>query len=244
VLARRSLKVRYRQTFLGAAWTVLQPILLMLVFTVFFGLFARLPSQGVPWAAFYLLGLVPWQIVSRILNEGSGSIVSNAGLINRVYFPRVYFPAATAISSLVDFLFGLVALGVVLLIFRMAPGWPVLLLPVFVAIALSASLGLALWLSALNAAYRDVAQLLPSLTQLLFFASPILYPSAILPQSYQLLYHLNPMALVIDGFRWALAGTPPPAPEDWVAAIGVAIVLLVSGYVFFRHREPTFADVV
>jgi homopolymeric O-antigen transport system permease protein len=236
--------VRYRQTVLGAAWTILQPVLLMLVFTVFFGLFARTPTQGVPFAVFYLLGLVPWQVVSRILNEGSGSVVSNAGLLNRVYFPRVYYPAAVALASLADLLFGLVALAVVLVIFRTAPGAQIVVLPVFVAVALATSLGLALVFSALNAAYRDIAQLLPSLTQLFFFASPILYPSAIVPAQYRLLYHLNPIALVIDGFRWIFAGTPAPAPEYWVAGISMATLMLSGGYLFFRHREPTFADVV
>jgi lipopolysaccharide transport system permease protein len=244
VLVRRTLKVRYRQTFLGAAWTVLQPILLMLVFTVFFGLLAKTPSQGLPHPVFYFLGLLPWQIIARALAEGSASVVANAGLINKVYFPRVYFPAAAALSSLVDFLFGLVALVVLLFIFRITPGWQVLVVPVLVAVALSAGLGISLWLSALNAAYRDVAQLLPSLTQMWFFATPIIYPSAIVPKEFQTLYYLNPMALVVDGFRWAFAGTAAPPPIAWELGIAVAALFLVSGYLFFRHRDPTFADVV
>lgn len=244
VLAQRSLKVRYRQTVLGAAWTVLQPVLLMLVFTVFFGLFARLPSEGVPFPVFYFLGLLPWQIAARMMSEGSTSVVTNSSLVNRVYFPRVYFPASTAISSLVDLLFGLVALGVLLVIYRIVPGWPIVLVPGLVAIALAASLGAALWLSALNAAYRDVAQLLPSLTQVWFFASPIIYPSSVIPAGLRMLYYLNPMVVVIDGFRWAFAGSPAPPPEAWLLGGGVATALLFGGYVFFRQREPTFADVV
>jgi lipopolysaccharide transport system permease protein len=244
VLVERSLKVRYRQTFLGAAWTVLQPILLMAVFTVFFGLLAKTPSQGLPHPVFYFLGLLPWQIVARALSEGSASVVSNSALVNKVYIPRVYFPLAASLSSLVDFLFGTVALVVLLLLFQITPGWQVVLVPVLVAIALMAGLGISLWLSALNAAYRDVAQLLPSLTQMWFFATPIIYPSAIVPPAYRALYYINPMALVVDGFRWAFAGTPAPPPIAWLLGTGVAITFLVTGYLYFRHREPGFADVV
>jgi lipopolysaccharide transport system permease protein len=244
VLARRTLMARYRQTLLGAAWTVLQPLLLMLVFTVFFGLFARSPSQGLPWAVFYLLALVPWQIVSRLLNEGGQSIVMNSSLVGRVYFPRVYYPGSVAIASLVDFLFGLVALAAVLLIFRTIPTIGLVLVPLFTAVAIAFGLGMALWLSALNATYRDVAQLLPALTQLLFFTSPILYPSAVVPPHLQTIYHLNPMASVIDVFRWGFAGAPAPDLKACLVGIGSALFILVSGYVFFRRRESTFADVI
>ncbi len=244
VLAKRSLKARYRQAFLGVSWTILQPILLMIVFTVFFGLFARVPTEGLPHPVFYFLGLLPWQIVARIVNEGSLSVVANAALVTRVYFPRVYLPLATAISALVDFAFGLVALVILLVAFGASPSVGLLAVPLLLVIALATSLGVAMWLAALNAAYRDVTQLLPSLVQLWFFASPVLYPSTIIPEAFRGMYYLNPMAVVIDGFRWAFAGARVPPSEAWLAGVFVAVLLLVSGYVFYRQREQFFADVV
>jgi lipopolysaccharide transport system permease protein len=233
---------RYRQTFLGAAWTVLQPLMLVLVFTVFFGLFGRAPSQGIPHPVFYYLGLLPWQVVARILNEGSASVVANASLVNRVYFPRAFLPGATIISALVDLMFGLLALAALLVAFAIVPRAAIVVLPILVAVAVAAALGVALWLSALNATYRDVAQLLPSLVQIWFFSSPIIYPSEIIPLQFRALYYVNPTALVIDGFRNAFTGTPAPPPEAWLVGCVTAVSLLVSGYLFFRKREPTFAD--
>jgi lipopolysaccharide transport system permease protein len=244
VLTQRSLKVRYRQTALGAVWTVLQPLLLMLVFTLFFGLFARAPNQGIPHAVFYYLGLLPWFVVIRILNEGSGSIVTGGNLINRVYFPRIYFPAATALAAIVDFLFGLVPLAVLLLIYHITPTINVLLVPFFLLVALTAGLGMALWFSSLNAQYRDISQLLPSFERTWFFCTPIIYPSTTIPANLRPFYFLNPAALVVDGFRWAFANTPAPPPYAYVEGTVVAVVLLVTGYLFFRNREPMFADVV
>ena len=244
VLAKRSLKARYRQTLLGAAWTLVQPVLLMVAFTVFFATLAGTPTQGIPHALFYLLGLLPWQIVSRVLNEGSLSIVNNAGLLTRVYFPRAYLPAAAALSAVVDLAFGLVALAAVVAFFGIVPGPAIIVLPVLVLVGLAAALGVALWLSALNASFRDVAQLMPLMTQLWFFGSPIIYPSEIVPAAFRDWYYLNPIALVIDGFRYAVAGTPAPTAAAWLIGTTVAFGLLVSGYVFFRKREPSFADVV
>jgi lipopolysaccharide transport system permease protein len=244
VLVRRNLMVRYRQTLVGATWAVLQPVLLMAVFTVFFGLFARYPSQGVPFAAFFLSGLVIWQVAAKILNEGSASVVANSALVNRVYLPRAFFPASVALASLVDLCFGLIALAVVLAITGVAPQPAALLAPVFIAIAMAASLGVALFLSALNVAYRDVTQLLPFLSQLWLFGSPIIYPSTIVPDSFRWLYDLNPMVLVVNGFRWGFTGTPAPDLLNWSEGVVMAALLLVTGYLFFRRREPTFADTV
>ncbi len=244
MLAQRSLKARYRQAFLGAAWTLLQPILLMIVFTVFFGLFARVPTQGIPYPVFYFLGLLPWLIVARVVNEGSASVVANSALVTRVYFPRIYLPLATGIGALVDFSFGSLALAVLLTIYWIVPGVGVLLLPLVVLVALAAGLGVSFWLSALNASYRDIAQLLPSIVQVWFFASPILYPSSIIPEGVRTLFYLNPMALVIDAFRSAFAGSPAPPAEAWVLGMAVAAAMLGSGYLFYRQRERTFADVV
>ena len=244
VMAERSLKVRYRQTVIGAGWAILQPLLLMVVFTVFFTLLQRFPSEGLPYPVFFLLGLLPFQLASKILNEGSASVVANGALVNRVYFPRAYFPIATAISSLVDLLFGLIPLAALLLLFGIVPGWDVIFAPLFAAIALFTSLGIALWLSALNAQYRDITQIIPFVTQLWMFSSPVIYPSSIIPEHWRWLYFLNPMVCVIDGFRWAFAGAPAPGPLECAEGVVVMCILLVSGYVFFRKRESTFSDVV
>lgn len=244
VLARRNLMVRYRQTLIGAGWVILQPILLMIVFTVFFGLLARFPTGGLPYPVFFFLGLLPWQMVSKIVSEGSTSVVANSALVTRVYLPRVYFPTSVAMASLVDLAFGSIALAILLAVFGIVPGWAVLVAPVFITIALTAGLGVAYWLSALHVAYRDVGQLLPFLVQVWMFSSPIIYPSTIIPEPYRPLYFLNPVALVVDGFRWTFAGAAAPPPHAWALGTSIAVLLLVTGYLFFRHRERTFSDLV
>lgn len=244
VLAKRNLMVRYRQTVVGAGWSVLQPILLMAVFTVFFGLLGRIPSGGLPYPVFFFLGLLPWQMVAKVVNEGSASVVANAALVTRVYFPRAYFPTSVALASLVDLALASVALVILLVIYGIVPGPTIVVVPVLVAIAWVTGLGVAYWLSAINVAYRDVTQLLPFLTQLWMFSSPIIYPASLIPEPYQPFYFLNPIALVVSGFRWAVAGAEPPSLEAWIVGTGMAVLLLISGYVFFRHRERTFADVI
>jgi lipopolysaccharide transport system permease protein len=244
VLAKRNLMVRYRQTAIGAGWALLQPLLLMGLFTIFFGLLGRLPSGGLPYPIFYLLGLVPWQMVSKILTEGSTSIVANGALVTRVYLPRAYFPASVALASLVDLSVGMVALTVLLLLFNVIPGPNVVFALPLVAVAWISGLGVAYWLSALNVAYRDIAQLLPFLAQLWMFSSPIIYPSTLIPEAFRAIYFLNPIALVVTGFRWAIGGAAAPPPEAWPLGIGVAILILISGYIFFRTRERTFSDVI
>jgi lipopolysaccharide transport system permease protein len=244
VLARRSLMIRYRQTLLGFAWTVAQPTILMIIFTVFFGMLGKLPSQGVEWPVFYFLGILPWHICSKIVSEGSASVVANGALLNRVYFPRAYFPMAVSIASLVDFLFGLVPLALLLLIYSVPITVNILFVPVFVLLAVITSLGVSFWLSSLNASYRDIQQLLPAIVQAWFFLTPIIYPIDIVPPQYQQLYALNPIVTVVGGFRWAFAHTPAPGIEILAVSFGTALVLLFTGYIFFRHREPTFADVV
>jgi lipopolysaccharide transport system permease protein len=244
VLAKRNLMVRYRQTLIGASWSVLQPILLMTVFTVFFGLLGRIPSGNLPYPVFFFLGLLPWQMVAKIVNEGSASVVSNAGLVTRVYFPRAYFPTSVALASLVDFALASVALVILLVIFGVVPGPAVIVLPVLIAIAWMAGLGVAYWLSAINVAYRDVTQLLPFLTQLWMFSSPIIYPASLIPEPYHTLYFLNPVALVVSGFRWAIGGAEAPPMEAWILGSTMAVALLISGYIFFRQRERTFSDLI
>ena len=244
VLARRNLMVRYRQTIVGAAWALIQPIMLMVLFSIFFGFLGRLPSSGLPYPLFFFLGLLPWHMTAKILNEGSSSIVANRSLVTRVYLPRAYFPLSVALASVVDFVLGAGALLILLIIYAVVPGPAVVVVPLLVAVAWITGLGVAYWLSALNVAYRDIAQLLPFFTQLWMFGSPIIYPSTLVPEAFRPLYFINPMALVIEGMRWAVADAQMPAPESWLLGIVSAVVVLVSGYIFFRKRESTFADYV
>ncbi|MDP8904244.1 MAG: ABC transporter permease [Chloroflexota bacterium] len=244
VLARRDLMVRYRQTLIGSAWAIVQPVLLMIVFSIFFGLLGRLPSAGLPYPVFFLLGLVPWQMVAKILNQGSASVTANAALVTRVYFPRTYFPVSVALASLVDLALASIALAVILLAFGVMPGVAIVVLPIFVAIAWMTALGVAFWLSAINVTYRDIVQLLPFLTQVWMFSSPIIYPATLVPAPYHVIYFLNPLALVVSGFRWAIGGAPAPPAEAWLLGSVVSAAVLASGYIFFRRREATFADVL
>jgi lipopolysaccharide transport system permease protein len=243
-LARRNLMVRYRQTVIGISWSLVQPIVLMLLFTVFFGLLARVPTNELPFPVFFYLGLMPFQMVAKILNEGSTSVTANAPLVTRVYFPRAYFPISVALASLVDLAFSAVALVILMVIYQIVPGPQILALPLLIGVAWMSALGVAFWLSALNVAFRDITQLLPFLSQLWMFGSPIIYPSALVPEAFRLLYFLNPVALVVEGFRWAIASAPALPLEAWLAGSGVAVLLLVSGYLFFRRREPYFADII
>lgn len=244
VLAKRNLRVRYRQTVIGAAWSLLQPVLFMLVFTVYIGWLGHLPSDGLPYPVFFFLGLMPWQMVSKILNEGSTSVVNNASMLQRVYFPRAYFPVSVALASLFDLTLTTGALAILLAVYGIVPGIQVIFAPIFIFVAWTAGLGIAFWLSSLNVFYRDVTQLLPFLTQLGFFASPIFYPGSLVPEPFQNLYFLNPFALVIDGFRWAITNVPPPPLNEWIVSTTSAVVILATGYLFFRSREKFFADVV
>jgi lipopolysaccharide transport system permease protein len=244
VLAKRLLKVRYRQTVIGVGWAVGQPMLMMIMFAVVFGALANVPTEGIPFPVFYFSGLVVWSVVSKILLEGSTSIIANPALIDRVYFPRVYLPASVALSTLVDLACNGVALAVMMVLFGVTPTVGLLTLPLLMVIAYAMSLGAALFLGALNVAYRDVNVLLPVLVQLWFFATPIIYPASIVPPEWETLYYLNPMALVVTGLRWAVAGTPPPPPEAWPLGLIVALLTLVGGYVFFRRRQATFADIL
>jgi lipopolysaccharide transport system permease protein len=244
VLARRSLMVRYRQTLIGVSWSLLQPILLMIAFSVFFGILARMPTGGMPFPVFFFIGLVPMQMASKILTEGSTSVIANAGLLTRVYFPRAYFPTAVALAALIDLALAFGAMAILLLWFNVVPGSNVAFVPILIAIGWTSALGVAYWLSALNVAYRDVTQLLPFLAQLWMFTSPVIYSSTLVPESFRPIYFVNPMALVIEGFRWSIAGGAPPPPYAWGIGVAVAALSLGSGYLFFRRREPGFADVV
>ncbi|GIU78022.1 MAG: transport permease protein [Bryobacteraceae bacterium] len=240
----RDVKVRYKQTVLGALWAIIQPLFSMLVFTVVFGKLAKMPSDGIPYPLFSYAALLPWNYFAQGLSSSSDSLVGSANLIRKVYFPRLAIPVAAVCGGVVDFL---IAFGVLLLMmgyFGVAPTANVVWLPFYLLLALVTALGVGLWLSALNVQYRDVKYTVPFLVQFWMYATPIVYPSSLLPEPWKTLYGLNPMAGVVEGFRWALLGVKtPPGAMVWASA-GAAVVLLVSGAYFFRRMEKTFADVV
>jgi lipopolysaccharide transport system permease protein len=243
-LVWRDVKVRYKQTLFGAAWAVLQPVLTMVVFSVFFGRLARVPSDGIPYPIFAYAGLVPWTLFAYGLNQGTNSVVGGAGLVKKVYFPRLCMPLAAVLSGIVDFVLALLTLFVLGAYYGVPLSWRILALPVFVLLTLITALAVALWLSALNVHYRDVRFVVPFLVQTWFFATPIAYPSSLLSEPWRTLYGLNPMVGVVEGFRWALLNVNhAPGPMVWVSA-GVAVALLVSGAYYFRRMEKTFADKV
>lgn len=241
-LVWRDVKVRYKQTLLGAAWAVLQPFLTMVVFSVFFGRLAGLPSDGLPYPLFTYAGLLPWQLFAFALSESSNSLVNNQRLVARIYFPRLVVPLSAALSGLVDFGFSfLVLLGMML--FYGTPLTPrVLVLPFLVLLTLAAALALGLWLAALNVQYRDVRYVIPFIVQLGFFLTPIAYSSSLVPAALQPLYALNPMVGVVAGFRWALLGSPAPAGPLVVISTLTTLALLAGGLLYFRRIEDTFAD--
>jgi lipopolysaccharide transport system permease protein len=240
----RDVKVRYKQTVLGAAWAVIQPFFTMVVFSVFFGRLAKIPSDGVPYPIFSYVALVPWNFFSQGLSQSSNSLVGGARLIKKVYFPRLAMPIATVLSGVVDFVLAFIVLLGMMLAYGIVPTVNALLLPFLLLLALIASLGVGLWLSALNVQFRDVRYTVPFITQFWLFATPIAYPSSLLPEPWRTLYGINPMAGVVEGFRWALLGTDTaPGPIIIISSL-VALALLVSGAFYFRRMEKTFADVV
>ena len=243
-LAWRDIKVRYRQTVLGIAWAVLQPVLLMLVFTGIFSRLARVPSEGVPYPLFAFTALVPWTLFSTALAQSSASVVASQNLIRKVYFPRLAIPVSTMLSALVDFGLALVVLLAMVAWYGVPLTSRVLWLPPLILLALAAALGIGLWLSALNVQYRDVQYVIPFLTQLWLFATPIAYPSSLVHAPWRDVLALNPLAGVVEGFRWALLGTGR-APGGMIAISAAATLLILGGGVlYFLRVERTFADVV
>lgn len=239
----RDIKVRYKQTALGAAWAVIQPLFMMIVFTLAFGRLAKIPSEGVPYPLFSYVALLPWTLFSEGITRSTNSMITNANIMTKVYFPRMIMPVSGILSPLVDFSIASFILLGMMLYYGFTPTIHVLLLPAFILLGLSTSLGVGLWLSALNVQYRDFQYTVPFLIQLWLFASPVVYPTSLLPEPYRTLFGLNPMAGVIEGFRWALLGTAPPSSLLAISAIMV-VILLVSGAFYFRRMEKTFADVV
>src|SRR5271169_1946152 len=246
ILAWRDVAVRYKQTVIGVAWALIRPFLTMVVFTVLFGRLAKLPSDGAaPYPIMVFAGMLPWFLFSSGLSEASGSLIANAGLVSKVYFPRLIIPTASAAVALVDFLVNVAMLAVLMLWFGFDPGWRALLLPLFVALAVLASLGPALWIAALNVKYRDVRFIIPFLVQFGLYVSPVGYSSTIIPQQWRLLYSLNPVVGVIDGFRWCiLGGQSQLYLPGFVLSIVVTIFFLWLGIRQFRKMEKSFADLM
>jgi lipopolysaccharide transport system permease protein len=243
-LTWREIKVRYQQTALGAAWALLQPLFTMIIFSIFFGRLAKMPSDGIPYPLFVFAALVPWMFVSNGLTLSANSLVANANLISKVYFPRLAVPIAAVLSGIIDFLLGFV----LLLIFMIYRGfWPtpnVIFLPAFFLLALVTCLGVGLWLSALNVEYRDVRYTVPFLVQVWLFATPIAYPSSMMSEPWRTIYGVNPMVGVVEGFRWALLGSGnPPGALLGISCIA-ALLLLITGAFYFRRMEKGFADIV
>ena len=243
-LVWRDVKVRYKQTFIGASWAIFQPAMTMAIFTVVFGNFAKIPSDGLPYAVFAYTALLPWTYFSTALSRSGTGLVSNSNLITKVYFPRLIIPLASVIAPAVDFLFAFLLLLGLMAWFGIVPTWGILVLPLFFLLAMITALAIGLWLAPLNARYRDVGHTIPFVTQFWMFASPVVYPVSLIPESWRLLYSLNPMVGVIEGFRWALLGKGDTDFSPMLVSVAVVLVLLVGGLVFFKRMERTLADVI
>lgn len=244
-LTWRDVKVRYKQTVLGAAWAILQPFLTMLVFSLFFGKLAKMPSDGVPYPIFAFAALVPWTFFANGLTQSSNSLVGSANLITKVYFPRLAVPVATILSGVIDFVLAFGVLLAMMFYYRLAPSVHVIWLPVFMLLALVTSLGVGLWLSAMNVQFRDVRYTVPFLTQFWLFATPIAYPITLLHEPWkQNVFAINPMVGAVEGFRWAIFGARPAPVAIVAVSFATAIIVLAGGALYFRRMERTFADIV
>jgi len=243
-LTWRDIKVRYKQTVLGGAWAIIQPFFTMIVFSLFFGRLARIPSDGIPYPVFSYAALVPWTFFANGLTQSAASVVASAHLINKVYFPRLVIPISSVGSGLVDLVLSFAVLLGMMLYFDVKPTWNVVWLPGLVLLTLVTCLGVGLWLSALNVQFRDVRYTVPFLTQFWLFATPVAYPSSLLPVPWRTLYGLNSMAGVVEGFRWALLGTNTAPGPILMVSSAAALTLLVSGLFYFRRMERRFAHIV
>ena len=241
----RDVKVKYKQTMLGMAWAVIQPVMTMLVFTFLFGKVAKLPTDGIPYPVFSFTALLPWGLFVTALNQGSRSLVAHNNMVTKIYFPRLILPMSSVFAGLVDFAIAFVLLIGLMFYYKVEPAWNLLwTLPLFLLLAVITALGVALWLSAINVKYRDVNQALPFLTQFWLFATPVAYSSSVISDKWQLVYSLNPMAGVVNGFRWAMLGSGSgPDAALWVS-VAISVLVLVSGLFYFRSTERTFADTI
>ena len=243
-LTWRDVKVRYKQTVLGAAWAIIQPFFMMVVFSLFFGRLARVPSDGIPYPVFAFCALLPWQLFAHALTESSNSLVANERLITKVYFPRLAVPISAVLGGLIDFAIAFVILLLMMAYYGIVPTRAIFALPAFILLAIVTALGVGLWLSALNVKYRDVRYTTTFLVQFWLFATPVAYPSSIVPERWRMVYGLNPMAGVVEGFRWALLGKSQGPGGLLVVSIAVVILIFLGGLYYFRRMEAEFADVV
>jgi len=244
-LTWRDIKVRYKQTVLGAAWAIIQPFMTMVVFSLFFGKLAAIPSDGVPYPIWSYAALVPWTFFASGLTMSSNSLVSSANLIKKVYFPRLTIPIATVLSGVIDFVLAFIVLLILMLLYGILPTANIIFLPYFILLAFVTSLGVGLWLSAMNVQFRDIRYVVPFLTQFWLFATPVAYPSSLIQnETLRALYGINPMAGVVEGFRWTLLGTDTAPGTMIVISSIAALLLLISGLFYFRRMEKTFADMV
>jgi lipopolysaccharide transport system permease protein len=241
-LTWRDIKVRYKQTAIGVAWAVLQPLAMMMVFTVLFGKLAHIPSEGIPYPLFAYAALLPWQLFSRTITESTNSLVAAQRLITRVYFPRIIVPLSTTLAAIVDFAIASGLLVALMFIYGVIPGAAVIWLPAFILLMIITALGIGFWLSALNVEYRDVMYTVPFIIQFWFFVTPVVYPSSLVPERWQVLYGLNPLVGVIEGFRWALLGVGKGPSPMLAVSIWIALFLFVSGIIWFQRREESFVD--
>jgi len=240
----RDVKVRYKQTVIGAAWAIIQPFMTMVVFSLFFGKLAKIPSNGLPYPIFYYSALLPWTYFANSVQNATNTIVAHQNMIKKVYFPRLILPMSAVLSGLVDFAVAFSVLLGMMLYYGITPTWKLLLLPLLLGLATLTALGVGLWLSALNALYRDVRYATPFLVQLWLFASPVAYPASMVPEKWQWVYWLNPMTGVIEGFRWVLTGQGQPLNDLFFVSICFVLVTLVVGLMFFHKMEGTIADLV
>jgi len=243
-LVWRDVKVRYRQTALGIAWVVIQPLATTVIFTIIFGNLAKIPSENLPYAVFALAGLIPWNYFSSAFARGGASLVGSANLISKVYFPRLIIPITSILAGLIDAAIVFVLLIIVMFFFGIVPSIAIVTLPLFMLLAIASALGVSLWLSALNVQYRDVGYLVPFIAQFWMYATPVVYPASMIPERWRWLYGLNPMTGVVEGFRWGLFGTGEPPGLMFAISVVMVIVLLVSGAFFFKRMEDSFADVI
>jgi lipopolysaccharide transport system permease protein len=240
----RDIKIRYKQTAIGGAWAVLQPLLTMLVFSLFFGRLAHIPSDGIPYPIFFYSALLPWMYFAAALQNATNTIVENQRMITKVYFPKLLLPLSAVLSGLVDFGISFLMFVVLMVYYGIRPGAAMVWLPAFLLLALLTALGVGLWLSALNAIYRDVRYVLPFLTQFWMFASPVVYASSLVPARWRWLYGMNPMVGVIEGFRWSLTGRGDGLGRSFFVSVAVVAAVLLSGIAYFQRMETTIADVV
>ncbi len=243
-LVWRNVKVRYKQTVVGAGWVIIQPLLTMMIFTVVFSYMAKIPSDGLPYPIFAYTALLPWTYFAQALGRSGGGLVGNANLISKVYFPRLLIPLASVVTPVVDFLLSFVILLGLMVWYGITPTWGVLALPLFLLLALMTALSVGLFLSALNVKYRDVGYVIPFMIQFWMYASPVIYPVSLVPERWRLLYSLNPMVGVIEGFRWAMLGKAHPDFGVMAVSVLVVLVLLIAGLIYFKHMERTFADII